>query len=78
MDLWFRSLSRKDKAKLKMERSTWGRDGGRIIAPKTRRTKTFRKNEKLRREREARYRAEHAAYEARCALPPLIKGRHGS
>jgi hypothetical protein len=79
MDLWFRSLSRKDKAKLKIEGSTWGRDGGRIIASKARRTtKTFRKNEKLRCEREARYRAEHAAYEARCALPPLIKGRHGS
>jgi hypothetical protein len=78
MDRWFRSLSRKDKAKLKMERSTWGREGGRIIAPGPRRTKTFRKNQKLKREREAGLREEQAAYEARCKRPPPVVERRKS
>ena len=32
MDLWFRTLSYRDRGKLKMHRTSWGRHGGNIIA----------------------------------------------
>jgi hypothetical protein len=65
MDLWFRTLSYKDRGKLKMDRSPWGRHGGNIVAPGLRHGKTGRRNRKLKREREARFKADQAAYQAR-------------
>ena len=73
MDLWFPTLSYKDRGKLKMDRSPWGRHGGSIIALGTRQGKTARKNKKSKREREARFKAEKAAYEARLDLPAPIE-----
>jgi len=64
---WRRTLSPNQRAKLDGQASTWGRNGGSIVAPKRRRTRTARRNEKLRREREARFQADRADYEARLA-----------
>jgi hypothetical protein len=73
MDLWVRTLSRKDRGKLKMPRSPWGRCGGNIVAVGLRQGKTARRNRKLKRRREARFKAEQAAYEVRRTLPASIK-----
>jgi hypothetical protein len=73
MDLWVRTLSYKDRGKLKMPRSPWGRRGGSIVAVGLRQGKTTRRNRKLKRHREARFKAEQAAYEVRRTLPALIK-----
>ena len=72
MDLWVSTLSYKDRGKLKMPRSSWGRCGGNIVAVGLRKGKTARRNRKLKRQREARLKAEQTAYEARRALPPPI------
>ena len=72
MDLWFRTLSYRDRGKLKMYRRPWARHGGNIIAAGLRQGKTARRNKKLKREREARFKAEKAAYEARRDLPAPI------
>ena len=72
MDLWVPTLSYKDRRKLKMPRSPWGRCGGNIVAVGRRQGKTARRNRKLKRQREARFKAEQTAYEARRALPPPI------
>ena len=72
MDLWVSTLSYKDRGKLKMPRSPWGRCGGNIVAVGLRQGKTARRNRKLKRKREARFKAEQTAYEARRALPPRI------
>ena len=71
-DLWFSSLSYQQRGKLKMQRSPWGRAGG-TIAPGLRHGKTARNNKKLKSEREARFDAEKAAYEARRVLPAPIE-----
>jgi hypothetical protein len=76
MRRWRKSLSRKERAKLETRVSPWASNGGSIVAPKRRRTKAARKHEKLRRQREARFRAERAAYEARRALRWKIEGAH--
>ena len=77
MKRWFSDLSYRDRGKLKMDRSPWGRAGG-TIALGLRHGKTARKNKKLKREREARFRAEKASYEARCVLPaPIDPDRSG-
>ena len=70
-DLWFSTLSYQERGKLKMQRTPWGRAGG-TIALGLRHGKTARKNKKLKREREARFRAEKAAYEARRVLPAPV------
>jgi hypothetical protein len=75
MDLWFSTLSYRDRGKLKMDRSPWGRHGGSIIALGPRHGKTARKNKKLKREREARFKGEKAAFEARRDLPAKIVDR---
>jgi hypothetical protein len=83
METWFRTLSHKDRAKLKIHRTKrgrdgrakwardggakWARDGGSIIALGLRHGKAARRNKKLKRQREARFKAEQAAYEARRA-----------
>ena len=72
MDLWVSTLSYKDRGKLKMPRSSWGRCGGNIVAVGLRQGKTARRNRKLKRQREARFKAEQTAYEARRTLPPPI------
>ncbi len=72
MDLWVSTLSYKDRGKLKMPRSPWGRCGGNIVAVGLRQGKTARRNRKLKRQREARFKAEQTAYEARRTLPPQI------
>ena len=56
-----------------MHRSPWGRSGGNIIAVGLRHGKTARRNKKLKRKREARLEAEHAAYEVRRAIPAPIE-----
>jgi hypothetical protein len=73
MDLWVSTLSYKDRGKLKMPRSPWGRCGANIVA---RQGKTARRNRKLKRRREARFKAEQAAYEALRTLPPPITDRN--
>jgi hypothetical protein len=73
MDLWVSTLSYKDRGKLKMPRSPWGRCGGNIVAVGLRQGKTARRNRKLKRQREARFKAEQAAYEVRRTLPASIK-----
>jgi hypothetical protein len=73
MGRWRKALSPNQRAKLEGQASPWGRNGGSIVAPKRRRTSTARRNEKLRREREARLRAEQADYEARLAAPWKIE-----
>jgi hypothetical protein len=73
MDLWFSTLSHKDRRKLKMTCSTWGRRGGNIIAVGVRHGKAARRNKKLMRERVARLKAEHVAYEVRRSLPASIE-----
>jgi hypothetical protein len=78
MNVWFKTLSRSDRAKLAFQGSRWGRQGGSMIAPKRRPTRAYRKREELRREREARSKAEYAAYESRRVLPPPIKNRNKS
>ena len=60
MDPWVRTLSHRERGKLRMDRSSWGRYGGSIIALGTRQGKTARKNKKLKREREAHFKAEKA------------------
>src|SRR5512146_2300680 len=70
MDRWFSTLSYKDRAKLKIDRSPWGRDGGNTVTVGLRHGKTARRNKKLKREREARFSAERAAYEVRRSLRP--------
>ena len=67
MGLWFGTLSNRDRGKLKLHRSSWGRNGGSIIALGLRHGKTARRNKKLKREREDRFEADQAAYEARRA-----------
>jgi hypothetical protein len=67
MDRWFHTLSFGDRRKLKMQRSPWGRHGGNIVAVGLRPGKTARRNKKLKREREARFKADQAAYQARRA-----------
>ena len=74
MVLWFRALPSKDRAKLKIHRTSWGRHGGNIITLGPQHGKTGRKNKKLKRERKARLKAEQAAYVARRDLPPRILG----
>jgi hypothetical protein len=69
---WRKTLNQKQRAKLEIKISPWGRNGGSIVLPK-RRTKTARRNETLRREREARFQAEQADYEARLAAPWKIE-----
>jgi hypothetical protein len=73
MGLWRKRLSHKDRAKLWMQASPWGRNGGSIIAVKQRHTGAFHKREKLKRKREARLRAEQAAYETRRVLQAPIQ-----
>jgi hypothetical protein len=73
MDLWFSRLSYRDRGKLKMDRSLWGRNGGSMIRLGLRHGKTARRNKKLKREREARFSAENAAYEARRTLQAPIE-----
>jgi hypothetical protein len=65
MEHWYSSLSYRDRARLNMHRSNWGRYGGNTIAPGMRHGKTARSLKKLKREREARFEADLAAYEAR-------------
>jgi hypothetical protein len=72
MDRWFGGLSYRDRGKLNMHRSPWGRDGGTIM-PGLRQGKTARRNKELKREREARFKAEQVAYEARRNLPAAIE-----
>lgn len=67
MDLWFRTLTPRDRGRLKIERSSWGRNGGSTIVLGPRHGKTARRQAKLKREREARLKAEQAAYVARAA-----------
>jgi hypothetical protein len=75
MRRWRKTLSPKQRATLDTQPSPWGRNGGTIMLPK-RRTKTARRNEKLRRTREASFRADYADYEARLAAPwKLVKPR---
>ena len=74
MDLWFRTLSYRDRGKLKMHRTSWGRHEGNIIAMGLRQGKTARTQARLKREREVRLKAEQAAYVARRDLPPPILG----
>jgi len=74
MDLWVSTLSYKDRGKLKMHRSPWGRHGG-SIALGLRHGKTARKNQKLKRERQSRFKAEKANYEALRSLPAKIETR---
>jgi hypothetical protein len=73
MGRWRKTLSPSHRAKLEGQASQWGRNGGSIVAPKRRRTRTARRNEKLRREREPRFQAERADYEARLAAPWKIE-----
>jgi hypothetical protein len=73
MGRWRETLSPNQRAKLEGQASPWGRNGGSIVAPKRRRTKTARRNEKLRREREERLQAQQADYEARLAAPWKIE-----
>jgi hypothetical protein len=75
MDHWYSSLSCRDRGKLNMHRSAWGRHGG-TIALGLRHGKTARRHKKLKREREARLKADQAAYEARRALPASIDHRN--
>ena len=71
---WRNTLSPNQRAKLEGQASRWGRNGGSIVAPKRRRTRTAtRRNEKLRREREARLQAQQADYEVRLAAPWKIE-----
>jgi hypothetical protein len=72
MDLWFGTLSYRERGKLKIHRTSWRRHGANIIALRPQHGKTVRKNKKLKREREARLKAEQAAYVARRDLPPPI------
>jgi len=72
---WRKKLSSKNCSKLQTQGSRWERDGGNIIWVGLRHGKTARRNEKLSREREARFKAEQAAYEARCILAAPIKDR---
>ena len=65
MDRWVSTLSYRDREKLKMHHSPWARQGGNIIALGLRQGKTGRRNKKLKRERETRFKADHAAYQAR-------------
>jgi hypothetical protein len=74
-DLWFNTLSYQERRKLKMKRSPWGRAGG-TIALGLRHGKTARNREKLKGEREARFEAEQAAYEARRTRPAPIQDRN--
>jgi hypothetical protein len=67
LDFWFSTLSHKDRRKLKTQGSPWGRSGGNIVAVGLRHGKTARRKKKLKRQREARFKAEQAAYEARLA-----------
>jgi hypothetical protein len=67
MGRWRKTLSPNQRARLEVQASPWARNGGSIVTPKRRRTRTARKNEKLRREREARFQTEQADYEARLA-----------
>lgn len=53
MGHWRKTLSPNQRAKLEGQASPWGHNGGSIVVPKRRRTRTARRNEKLRREREA-------------------------
>jgi hypothetical protein len=71
--LWFSRLPYKERARLKMSRSRWGRDGGSIIALGVRHGRTARRNKKLKRERQARFKAEQFAYEARRSAQDTIK-----
>jgi hypothetical protein len=64
--VWRKSLSHKDRAKLATQASPWGREGGTVIALKPRRSRAFHEREKLRRERQARFHAAQATYEAEC------------
>jgi hypothetical protein len=70
---WYSTLSYRDRGKLNMHRSAWGRHGGSTIALGLRHGKTARSLKKLKREREARFKAEQAAYEARRILPAPIE-----
>jgi hypothetical protein len=56
MDRWFSSLSPRDRGKLKIHHTRWGRSGGRIIALGVRHGKTARRKKKLKGEREAAFR----------------------
>lgn len=61
---WRKTLNPKEHAKLDDKASPWARNGGILKLPK-RRTKTARRNEQLRKEREACLRAAQANYEQR-------------
>lgn len=76
MEHWFKTLSYRDRGKLKMHRSTWGREGGSVISLGVRHGKTVRTHKKLKREREARLKADRAAYEARRTIPAAIDHRN--
>jgi hypothetical protein len=67
MDLWVGTLSHTNRRKLKTTQSSWARQGGNIVAVGLRPGKTARRNKKLKREREARFKADQAAYQARRA-----------
>ena len=76
MGFWRKRLGRKDREKLWTPTSNWGRHGGSIIALSPRHGRTARKNKKLKREREARFKGEKAAFEARRDLPAKIVDRN--
>ena len=72
-ELWFSTLPYKERGKLKMPRSRWGRNGGSIIALGVRHGRTARRNRQLKRDREARFKSEQAAYQARRADQAAIE-----
>ncbi len=74
-DRWFNTLAYRDRTKLNMHRSPWGRHGG-TLALGLRHGKTARSHKRLKREREARLKADQAAYEARRILPAAIEDRN--
>jgi GH24 family phage-related lysozyme (muramidase) len=65
MASWCKTLSRKDRSKLRVQASPWGCNGGSIIAPGLRKRRAARRHEKLKRDRGTHLRAEQSAYEAR-------------
>jgi hypothetical protein len=72
MASWCKTLSRKDRSKLRVQASPWGCNGGSIIAPGLRNRRVARRHEKLKRQRGAHLRAEQSAYEARRRICELL------
>jgi GH24 family phage-related lysozyme (muramidase) len=72
MASWCKTLSRKDRSKLRVQSSPWGCNGGSIIAPGLRNRRAARRHEKLKRQRVAHLRAEQSAYEARRRTSELL------